>query len=324
MKNRRPNSGLSRAVNWNNIQDPVDLEVWNRLVSNFWVPERVPLTNDLPSWDLLAPQEQETMLRVFTGLTLLDTIQATVGAIALIPDALTPHEEAVYTNIAFMESVHAKSYSSVFSTLCSSVDIERAFLWSETNEHLQEKARIVLRHYNGSSPGKRKIASTLLESYLFYSGFFLPMRWASERKLPNTADLVRLIIRDEAVHGYYIGYKFQKLFQTLDRSERSELHGFCLELLGDLHRNEMLYSAQLYDECGLTGEVEPFLKYNANKALMNLGFDPIFDSDETAVDPAVLAALSPRMEENHDFFSGVGSSYQIATSIPTNDADWDF
>lgn len=28
--------------------------------------------------------------------------------------------------------------------------------------------------------------------------------------MTNTADLIRLIIRDEAVHGYYIGYKFQK------------------------------------------------------------------------------------------------------------------
>ena len=43
----------------------------------------------------------------FTGLTLLDTIQGTVGAVSLLPDAVTAHEEAVYTNIAFMESVHA-------------------------------------------------------------------------------------------------------------------------------------------------------------------------------------------------------------------------
>ena len=75
-------------------------------------------------------------MRVFTGLTLLDTIQGTVGAVSLIPDALTPHEEAVYTNIAFMESVHASfgSYSSIFSTLCSTRQIDEAFSWSEENE----------------------------------------------------------------------------------------------------------------------------------------------------------------------------------------------
>ena len=32
-----------RAVNWNRIEDDKDLEVWNRLTSNFWLPEKVPL-----------------------------------------------------------------------------------------------------------------------------------------------------------------------------------------------------------------------------------------------------------------------------------------
>ena len=43
---------LSRvsAVNWNKIQDDKDLEVWNRLTSNFWLPEKVPLSNDIPAW----------------------------------------------------------------------------------------------------------------------------------------------------------------------------------------------------------------------------------------------------------------------------------
>ena len=69
-------------------------------------------------------------MRVFTGLTLLDTIQGTVGAVSLLPDAVTAHEEAVYTNIAFMESVHAKSYSSIFSTLASTKEIDEAFRWA--------------------------------------------------------------------------------------------------------------------------------------------------------------------------------------------------
>ena len=98
-----------QAINWNRIQDEKDVEVWNRLVNNFWLPEKIPLSNDIQSWNTLTPDEQLLTMRVFTGLTLLDTIQGTVGAVSLIPDAITPHEEAVYTNIAFMESVHAKS-----------------------------------------------------------------------------------------------------------------------------------------------------------------------------------------------------------------------
>ena len=76
------------AVNWNRLQDDKDLEIWNRLTANFWLPEKVPLSNDIQSWSLLTPQEQTLTIRVFTGLTLLDTIQNTVGAPSQLPDAL--------------------------------------------------------------------------------------------------------------------------------------------------------------------------------------------------------------------------------------------
>lgn len=140
------------AINWNRIQDDKDVDVWNRLVNNFWLPEKVPLSNDVQSWATLTPDEQQLTMRVFTGLTLLDTIQGTVGAVSLIPDAITPHEEAVYTNIAFMESVHAKSYSSIFSTLASTKEIDEAFRWSTENANLQKKAQIVMDYYQGDDP----------------------------------------------------------------------------------------------------------------------------------------------------------------------------
>src|SRR5690606_10793621 len=146
------------AINWNAVEDEVDLAVWNRLTSNFWLPEKVAISNDVKSWQTLTAEEQKLTMRVFTGLTLLDTMQATSGAIRLMPDARTPHEEAVLTNIAFMESVHAKSYSSIFSTLCSTKEIDEAFRWSEENEFLRRKAEIVEQIYEIGWPLERTAA----------------------------------------------------------------------------------------------------------------------------------------------------------------------
>ena len=312
------------AINWNKIEDEKDLEVWNRLTGNFWLPEKVPLSNDVASWASLTPAEQQLTIRVFTGLTLLDTMQNFVGAISLLPDAITPHEEAVLTNIAFMEAVHARSYSSIFSTLCLTKDVDEAYRWSEENAFLQKKAALVLDYYNGSDALKRKIASVFLESFLFYSGFYLPMYWSSRAKLTNTADLIRLIIRDEAVHGYYIGYKFQIGFNKLSQSGQNEIKDFTYTLLMDLYDIETKYTEQLYDGVNLSEEVKVFLHYNANKALMNLGFEPLFPPDICKVNPAILSALSPNADENHDFFSGSGSSYVIGKAVATEDSDWDF
>lgn len=314
---------LTKSINWNRIQDDKDMEVWNRLTSNFWLPEKVALSNDLVTWNTLTPAEKELTRKVFGGLTMLDTAQAIIGAPALLCDALTPHEEAVFTNISFMESVHAKSYSSIFSTLCSMAEIDDIYRWVDENRWLNAKRNKVIEVYSIGNEYEKKIASVFLESFQFYSGFYLPMFWSSKAKLTNTADIIRLIMRDEAIHGYYIGYKFQVAFNKLTEMEQIQIKEWAYEFLYDLYEIEVKYTAELYDEIGLTEDVKKFLRYNANKALANLGFEPLFATDTTKVNPAILAALSLE-GENHDFFSGAGSTYVMGTVEETDDSDWDF
>ena len=314
------------AINWNRIEDQVDKDVWDRLVSNFWLPEKVPLSNDIPSWNKLTDAERLLTMRVFTGLTMLDTLQGSVGAVELMRDAETPHEEAVFANINFMEQVHAKSYSSIFSTLASTKEIDAAFRWSRENDILQKKAKIVKDIYEGGDPIKKKIASVLLESFMFYSGFYLPLYFSSEGRLTNTADIIRLIVRDESVHGYYIGYKFQAALRGLPDPQATywlRYTDFAYDLLDELYDLEVQYTEDLYDEVGWTEDVKKFLHYNANKALANLGLDPVFPSEIAQPSPAVLSALSLD-SESHDFFSGSGSSYVMAKSESITDEDWDF
>ena len=85
-----------------------------------------------------------------------------------------------------------------------------------------------------------------------------------------------MIIRDESIHGYYIGYKFQQRFKALSRAEQDELLGDTIDLLMELYENEITYTRDIYDELGWAEDVQAFLRYNANKALMNLGFDAVF------------------------------------------------
>lgn len=314
----------TKAINWNRLEDPKDSEVWDRLCSNFWLPEKIPLSNDLTSWGHMTDDEKKATIRVLTGLTLLDTVQSRFGAPSLAQDARTLHEEAAYAQIAFMEAVHAKSYSSIFSTLCSTAEIDETFRWSEENEHLQKKAEIINNFYDGECPYRRKVASVFLESFLFYSGFYLPLYWNSHAKLTNTADIIKLIVRDESIHGYYIGYKLQVALQEEPKEVQEEIEEFARELLMNLYENEVLYTQSIYDSIGLTEDVKAFLCYNANKAMMNLGFEAVFPREKTNVNASILASLSPGSDENHDFFSGAGSSYVIGETEMTEDDDWAF
>ena len=220
--------------------------------------------------------------------------------------------------------VHAKSYSNIFMTLASTPQIDEAFKWTQDNENVQKKAQIIERFYREDNPLKKKIASTLLESFLFYSGFYLPLNWAAHSKLTNTADTIRLILRDESIHGYYIGYKYQKGLENLSAREQSYYREHTYQLLEELFANEVQYTKDIYDPLGWTPDVNKFLKYNANKALHNLGYEELFVGEEARPSATILSSISSSTEENHDFFSGAGSSYVIGAAEETEEDDWDF
>lgn len=311
-----------KAINWNVVEDMIDKMTWEKLNEQYWSDTRIPLSNDLNDWNnRLTQEERDVVGKVFGGLTLLDTLQSEEGVQSLKQSIRTQHEEAVYNNIQFMESMHAKSYSAIFSTLNTSKEIEDIFDWTNNNEVLQFKAKTINGIYHEGTDLQRKVASVFLESFLFYSGFFTPLYYLGNNKLPNVAEIIKLILRDESVHGTYIGYKFQIGFNALTVKEQDEMQDWVYDLLLKLYENECKYTELLYDSLGWTESVKVFLRYNANKALQNLGFDPLFSDTAEDVDPVVMNGISTGTS-NHDFFSQVGNGYLMGAVEAMSDGDY--
>lgn len=309
------------AVNWNNIEDMIDKLTWEKLTEQFWLDTRIPLSNDLDDWRTLSAMEQDMVAKVFGGLTLLDTLQSQDGVDAIRKDVRSQHEEAVLNNIQFMESVHAKSYSSIFSTLNTKSEIEEIFAWVNSNELLQWKAKRINEVYQNGSALQRKAISVMLESFLFYSGFYAPLWYLGNNKLANVAEIIKLILRDESVHGTYIGYKFQLGYNQLSQQEQEELKNWVFETIFDLYTNETKFTQEIYDKVGWSEKVKVFIRYNANKALANLGFDPLFPDTAEDVDPIVMNGISTGTS-NHDFFSQVGNGYLLGAVEAMDDEDY--
>ena len=314
-------SDFYQAINWNNLEDLIDKLTWEKLVEQFWTDTRIPVSNDLNDWRELSPEEKDMIAKVFAGLTLLDTLQSQDGMSVMKDSVRTQHEEAVFNNIEFMESMHAKSYSSIFSTLNTKEEIEAIFDWAHSNDLLQNKALKINEIYQSRHPLKIKVASVFLESFLFYSGFFAPLYYLGNSKMTNTAEIIKLILRDESVHGTYIGYKFQLGYNELDEADQEDLKNWAYQLLYDLYENEMEYASTIYDQLGWTDKVGTFMRYNANKALQNLGFDPFFPDTAEDVDPLVMNGISTGTS-NHDFFSQVGNGYRLGMVEAMSDDDY--
>lgn len=91
----------------------------------------------------------------------------------------------------------------------------------------------------------------------------------------------------------------------------------------ELHDNEVKYTHDIYDEIGWSEDVLTFVRYNANKALQNLGFDPIFPDTSEDVNPVVMNGISTGTS-NHDFFSQVGNGYLMGMVEAMEDEDYVF
>lgn len=301
----------------------IDKMTYEKLTEQFWLSTRMPISKDRHDWSNLPRVEQVLVERVFGGLALLDTLQSEEGGLAIREDAKTQHEIAVYNNIQFMESEHARSYSSIFSTLNTNKEIRDIFDWADNDEYLQKKAAMINNVYQNGTSLQKKVASVFLESFLFYSGFYTPIYYLGRAKLINTAEVIKLIIRDESVHGQYIGYKFQLGYNSLPEKEQGELQSWAYDLLYKLYENECKYTEYLYDSVGWTEDVKTFIRYNANKALMNLGFSPLFPDTADDVNPIVINGISTGTA-NHDFFSTVGNGYLLSVVEAMKDSDYDY
>ena len=127
--------------------------------------------------------------------------------------------------------------------------------------------------------------------------------------------------KDESIHGVAVGFFAQNVFKKFDAAKQEALTLWGYEFLLDLYQNEMKYTDDLYAETGLSPEVKKYVRYNANKALMNLGLATMFPDED--VNPIVMNGIT-NTGSNYDFFSQKGATYAVAKVAPITDDTFKF
>lgn len=323
---------MLEAVNWNSPVDDYTEEFLQQNIAQFWTPDEIAVSSDLKTWDTLSPEEKKAYIRVLGGLTLLDTEQGNEGMPMILTHVDKLQRKTVLSFMGMMEHIHAKSYSHIFTTLCSEEEIRDIFQWIKHHPLLQKKAKLISDRYrvllketvSDYDLYMAMVASVYLESFLFYSGFFYPLYFAGQGKLTASGEIINLIIRDESIHGAYVGMLAQEIYGQMTPAQQDDADREASTLLDALYQIESDYTKEIYDPVGLTGDVIRYVRYNANRALMNLGREPVFRETDEDVNPIVLNGLRTETK-NHDFFSVKGNSYVYALNVePLQDEDFQF
>lgn len=308
------------AVNWNTQEDMTNM-FWRQNISQMWVETEFKVSKDIASWKTLSEAEQDTFKKALAGLTGLDTHQADDGMPLVMLHTTDLRKKAVYSFMAMMEQIHAKSYSHIFTTLLPSSETNYLLdVWVLEEPHLKYKSDKIVANYH-KLWGKEasiydqymaRVTSVFLETFLFFSGFYYPLYLAGQGKMTTSGEIIRKILLDESIHGVFTGLDAQHLRNELSESEKQKADQEMYKLLNDLYLNEEAYTKMLYDDLGITEDVLNYVKYNGNKALSNLGFEPYFEERE--FNPIIENALDTTTK-NHDFFSVKGDGYVLALNV---------
>ncbi|WCA22608.1 class 1b ribonucleoside-diphosphate reductase subunit beta [Candidatus Phytoplasma oryzae] len=339
-------SKIYEGANWNKLEDEYTQYFYEQNLSQFWRPEDVSLQSDLIIWDKkLSYIEKEVYSKNLLILTFLDTYQGDIG-IPIILRSFSDVEHQKKATLNFMgameNAVHAKSYSNIFMTFLNKKKIEELFLWGEKQINLQniinyivaiyedlEKQIAIKKFYFAKYDDKifheykwkAMVASVFLETWLFYSGFYYPLYFYGQGMLMQAGEIINLIIRDESIHGVYVGRLAKELYSTFSSEQKEKLENWLNDFFIKLHKEQISLTDELYKELGLVQDVNLFVRYNINKALLNLGFPQKFPYEE--VNPVILNGLNTETK-TMDNFSLKGNGYQKMISESLKDEDFIF
>ena len=188
------------------------------------------------------------------------------------------------------------------------------FEWVKQVGELQTKLKSIMNSYNKDSLYMSYVSSLCLEGICFYSGFFLPLYLAGQGKMIHSGEIINLIMRDEKLHTMACGRFAQDIYDTFDEDTKKEYKEKAFEVIKKIYELELQYTHLLYDDLKLFDEVKTYVEFNVNYALSCLGFEKMFDIEETDVNPIVMNGYSIETKQ-HDFFSSKGNGYVVATNV---------
>jgi ribonucleoside-diphosphate reductase beta chain len=313
------------AINWNAPTNQFFDTIYRKQAELFWLPEEIPVSDDKSVWATLDEKTKVAYKRILAGLTLLDTEQ-TAGIVKVADKADNLFITSVLTLFAGFETIHARSYSTIFQTLCTTDEIDELFEWVENTKELQQKVHQIVSRYQSIQDDyglfRSYMGALALEGICFYSGFFLPLYLSGQGKMVNSGEIISLIMRDEKLHTTFVGHCAKELLEGFEADVKEQLIEETNQFFKAIVDAEMDYAKVIYDDLGLTEEVRKYVEFNCNYALACVGFEPAFDTKEDDVNAIVMNGYSIETK-NHDFFSTKGNGYAKAKVEVLTDEDFD-
>ena len=298
---------------------PWAYDAWLMQQRIHWLPEEVPLADDVKDWhNKLSEAERHLLTQIFRFFTQAD-VEVNNCYMKHYSRIFKPTEvQMMLAAFSAMETVHIAAYSHLLDTLGMPEAEYSAFLrykeMKDKYDYMQE--------FNVSS--KHEIAKTLAvfgaftEGLQLFASFAMLLNFPRFNKMKGMGQIVSWSVRDESLHTNSI----IKLFRTFvsENSEiwtadlQRELYVACSTIVD--HEDAFIDLAfEMGGVEGMTAEdIKRYIRYIADRRLGQLNLQPIYRIDKNPL-PWLDTMLNA--VEHANFFENRATEYSKAATRGT-------
>jgi len=260
---------------------PWAFEAWQKQQQLHWMPEEVPMADDVKDWrQKLSEPERNLLTQIFRFFTQAD-VEVNNCYMQNYARVFQPTEVkmmlAAFSNI---ETIHIAAYSYLLDTIgMPEVEYSAFMQYKEMKDKYD-----FLQGFNVDTP--RELARTLAvfggftEGLQLFASFAMLMNFPRFNKMKGMGQIVTWSVRDETLHTL----SGIRLFRTLVEEEpglmddqfKAELCETCVSVV----KHEDAFIDLAFEMGGVEGlsaaEVKAYIRHIADRRLTQLGLEPLY------------------------------------------------
>ncbi|UAT43446.1 ribonucleotide-diphosphate reductase subunit beta [Anaplasmataceae bacterium AB001_6] len=260
---------------------PWAYEAWETQQKISWLPEEVPMADDVQDWKHnISSEEKNLLTQIFRFFTQSDLDVHCCYTDKYLSLFKHPEIKMMLTAFANMETIHVASYSHLLDTVGMPESEYSAFL--EYKEMCDKHD--FLKQFDVNS--LENIAKTLAvygaftEGLQLFASFVILLNFPRFNKMKGMGQIISFSIRDETLHTV----SMIKLFNTfvdeydlLNKNLIAEIREICKFVV--INENKFIDLAfEMGDVKGLSSkEVKDYVKFIANRRLQQLRMQPLYE-----------------------------------------------
>ena len=311
------------------------LELFKKSLANHWVPNGIPMGDDIQDWVSNRLSEDEKLLvrrslGFFAGSEILVGNNLLLKIFNVVSD---PECKQYIIRQSFEESIHNLTVIYICDSLGLKVDeVYEAYqhipsikkkdeflkrITSDINQNLNTDGSLFTWLLNYKKEALKNIISyyMICEGIFFYSGFAMMLNFGRQGKLLGISQQIQYTLRDEVLH---IEFGRNLINKIIEQEPLIWTEDFKKEIVNIFEEAVGLEIEYAYDVLprgvlGLTaGQFVDYVKYIANRRLEGIGLSPIYVN---ARNPFLWMTEAIDITKQKNFFETKVIDYQSSSTL---------